>query len=103
MNGVIVCTAARYTVRKIMRCATCKTNRRMVWHDEVWYGSTLICCHCGDRWQDGELCPRPFKPGWRKQSAAKATEQWLAAGVYDKAAHRAWVHHQLGYDEETAA
>lgn len=103
MNGIIVCTAARYTVRRVMRCATCKTRRRMVWHDEVWYGSTLVCCHCGERWQDGERAPRPVRRGWRKESATKATTAWLAAGKYDPAAHHAWVNYQLGYDEEAAA
>lgn len=97
--NVIVCRAAQFPMRRILPCPTCKTRRRMLAQDEVWYGTTLTCCHCGDRWQDGELYPRPQQRGWRKEAAAKATTGWLAAGVYDRAEHEAWYRQQLGYDE----
>lgn len=93
---VIVCRARRYLIRRIMRCATCKIRRRMLVQDEAWYGLTFTCCHCGDSWQDGELYPRPSKRGWRKEAAAKATAEWLTAGPYDQAAHRAWLREETG-------
>lgn len=96
--NVIVCRARRYNIRRIFRCPTCKTRRRMLAQDEAWYGMTVTCCHCGDSWQDGELCPRPRMRGWRKEAAAKATAAWLAAGTYDRAAHRAWLAAETGAD-----
>lgn len=98
MNA-IVCRARQYPIRRIMRCPTCKTRRRMLVNDEIWYGLSATCCHCGDHWQDGELYPRPRHRGWRREAAAKATAGWIAAGRYDKAAHRAWQEHELGYDQ----
>lgn len=97
--NVIVCRAAQFPIRRILECVTCKTKRRMLVHDEVWYGTTATCCHCGDSWQDGELYPRPTSRGWRKEAAAEATAGWLAAGRYSAADHRAWVSRQLGDDE----
>ncbi|GHC38697.1 hypothetical protein GCM10010348_77610 [Streptomyces anthocyanicus] len=94
--NVIVCHARHFTIRRIWRCPTCKTRRRMLFQDEAWYGMTMTCCHCGDRWQDGELCPRPAKRGWRKEAAAKATAEWVAAGRYDRTAHRAWLAAETG-------
>jgi hypothetical protein len=38
----------------------------------VWYGYDHTCALCGDRWGDGELCPRPFRKGWRREAAEKA-------------------------------
>lgn len=96
MSTVIICRANRYPIRRILRCPTCKTKRRMLAHDEVWYGTTVTCCHCGDHWQDGELYPRPSQRGWRKDAARKATTEWLAAGAYDRTAHENWVKYQLG-------
>lgn len=94
--NVIVCRARQYNIRRIFRCPTCKTRRRMLFQDEVWYGTTTTCCHCGDSWQDGELYPRPAKRGWRKEAAAKATAEWLAAGPYDRAAHHTWLRDEMG-------
>lgn len=94
--NVIVCRARRYSIRRIFRCPTCKARRRMLFQDEAWYGMTMTCCHCGDIWQDGELYPRPSARGWRKEAAAKATVEWLAAGPYDRAAHRAWLAAETG-------
>ncbi|MET9957428.1 hypothetical protein ABZ135_38550 [Streptomyces sp. NPDC006339] len=97
--NVIVCRARRFPIRRILRCPTCKTRRRMLAQDEAWYGLSMTCCHCGDRWQDGELYPRPRQRGWRKEAAANATTAWLAAGRYDSAAHQAWFNEQMGYDQ----
>jgi hypothetical protein len=94
--NVIVCRARRYTIRRIFPCPTCRTRRRMLFQDEAWYGMTATCCHCGDSWQDGELYPRPKKRGWRKEAAAKAAAEWIAAGPYDREAHRAWFAQETG-------
>lgn len=103
MSGVIVCRARRFLIRKVMHCPICKAKRRMLVEDEAWYGPTVTCCHCGDSWQDGELSFRPARRGWRKEAAAKAAAKWLAAGRYDKAAHRAWLREQHGDDQGAAA
>ena len=44
---VIVCYARGFPIRRIMQCRTCKTRRRMVALDEVWYGTSLTCCALG--------------------------------------------------------
>ena len=93
---VIVCRARQYAIRRILQCPTCKARRRMLCEDEAWYGMTITCCHCGDRWQDGELYPRPRTRGWRKEAAAKATAAWVAAGPYNREAHRAWLAAETG-------
>ncbi|MFJ9671406.1 hypothetical protein ACIRP5_11530 [Streptomyces sp. NPDC101221] len=95
--NVIVCRARHFTIRRIWHCPTCKTRRRMLFQDEAWYGMTITCCHCGDCWQGGELCPRPTKRGWRKQAAADATAGWIAAGRYDRDAHKAWLAAEMGF------
>ncbi|NEB42318.1 hypothetical protein [Streptomyces sp. SID14515] len=94
--NVLVCHAQRYPIRRILHCPTCKTLRRMLWHDEAWYGTAVTCCHCGDSWQDGERSQRPNRRGWRTEAAAAATTEWLAAGPYDPAAHRIWLNEQIG-------
>ncbi|MFD8469042.1 hypothetical protein ACFV10_28540 [Streptomyces cyaneofuscatus] len=96
--SIIICQAPRFPIRRILRCATCKTRRRMLVVDNGWYGTSITCCHCGDTWQDGERALRSNKRGWRKEAAAKATTGWIEAGTYDPAAHQAWFEHQMGYE-----
>ncbi|MFI8294054.1 hypothetical protein ACIGBL_33450 [Streptomyces sp. NPDC085614] len=99
MTTVIVCRPRRYPIRRVLACPTCKTRRRMITHYEVWYGTSLTCCHCGDHWQDGELYRRPSRRGWRKEAAAKAAAEWLAAGRHDPVAFETWVKRELGEDQ----
>jgi len=33
-----------------------------------WYGPSVTCLGCGESYQDGERCERPFARGWRKKS-----------------------------------
>jgi hypothetical protein len=75
----------------MLDCPVCKRKRRFVitW-DGAWYGSTLYCA-CGDRWQDGELGPRPSQRGWREEAQQRFRAMW------DNAAPRAL------YDAYTAA
>ena len=68
--------------RRILHCPVCERSRRhIIQWDGAWYGSTIYCA-CGDRWQDGEMAPRPFERGWRK----KAQERFCA--MWDNAASR---------------
>jgi len=32
----------------------------------------ITCLRCGENWQDQEMSPRPFEPGWRKKSVEAA-------------------------------
>lgn len=67
----------RYTRRDLSRnfCPTCDKRTFFVAFFQDWYGWASTCLRCGDRWQDGEFCERPFMRGWRKKSieAAKKT------------------------------
>lgn len=56
-------------------CPTCNKNTFFVSLFEEWYGWDSTCLKCGDRWQSGELCPRPFARGWRKKSIEQA-KRW---------------------------
>ena len=64
----------RFTAARIRRryCPTCENRTRFACLFQDWYGWLITCLSCGDRWQDGELMPRPFAPGWRKNSVEKA-------------------------------
>lgn len=58
------------------KCPTCSAARRYVAYLEEWHGITETCLGCGDRWQNGERCPRPFERGWRQKAIAKAKKEW---------------------------
>ena len=66
-NGTLtVCTPTWEEVRQpVIRCFNCKQPRRCLATFQEWYGWTITCLTCGDRWQDGEILPRPFARGWR--------------------------------------
>lgn len=59
-----------------MHCGVCVRRHRFVerW-DGAWYGTTDYGS-CGDRWQDGELGSRPFRPGWRKEAQDRFRAMW---------------------------
>ena len=78
-TNIIICRPRGLTGRGIRHCPTCKHRRRFVRRWEMWYGWDEQCTACGDRWQDGERCPRPFVRGWRKEATAKAKERWAQA------------------------
>ena len=57
-------------------CLACKRRTFAVgWHAE-YYGWSQTCLRCGERWEDGEMCPRPFRRGWRKDSIERAKRRW---------------------------
>ena len=82
--GVHICWR-RVTELKgfVRKCPTCGKRTRQVGELEDYFGWTITCCACGDRWQDGvdglERCPRPFERGWRKKAIAAAQELWCKA------------------------
>lgn len=70
---IIICW--RHVVeRKVekQKCPTCKSEQDFLCEYEEWYGWTEICLNCGDCWMDGEMCPRPFRRGWRKEAIEDA-------------------------------
>lgn len=87
-GGVMVCGPPPGVYRRrILYCPVCERRRRFIerW-DGAWYGTTQYCA-CGDRWQDGELAPRPFERGWRKEAQDHFRAMWdnAASGAnYDR-------------------
>lgn len=77
--GVIICSPSTWSYRAILKCPVCKRRRRHIVTLEGYYGSTIGCLGCGDRWMDGELCPRPWRPGWREESRAQLRHKWANA------------------------
>lgn len=53
-------------------CPTCNKVRFFVRCVEEWYGFTLICLRCGERFSDCSRHQRPFERGWRKKSIESA-------------------------------
>lgn len=54
------------------KCPTCGRRRTMFASLQEWYGWHVTCLACGESWQDGERCSRPFVPGWRRRNIAAA-------------------------------
>lgn len=83
-GGVIVCGPPPGVYHRMIRhCPICERKRRFVvrW-DGAWYGHTVYCA-CGDRWMDGEMAPRPFKKGWRKEAQSYFRALWDSAAPRD--------------------
>jgi hypothetical protein len=66
----------RFLRKRIQRCPIDECMTEMAVRYEAYYGVTTYCCKCGDWWQDGELCPRPFARGWRKAQAKRFRRFW---------------------------
>ena len=67
--------------RGVRFCPTCKRRRRMYGWYQDWYGWTVTCLGCGDRWCEGEMAERPFKPRWRPERIAEAKAGWDGMSV----------------------
>jgi hypothetical protein len=78
MNGAI-CGGFDVLERRIRHCPTENAQRRMVGGFAPWYGWTVYCLGCGDRWQDGERGERPFARGWRSDAIRHAEELYARA------------------------
>lgn len=89
-GNAIVCRPRVVAERRLVRnCPTCKARRRMYGALQWWYGWAITCCTCGETWQDGEMCPRPFMRGWRKESSAKARKRYAAVRMTPRQANAA--------------
>lgn len=62
--------------KRYRRCPVCECTTEMVERHEGWYGLTVMCCRCGDSWNDGELDPRPFSRGWRITAVREHRHLW---------------------------
>lgn len=84
MGVLIHINVPRYSDQRclVVDCPTCERPRRMLWQFQEWYGGTLTCAGCGDRWSDGEMHPRPFAPGWRQDNIRYARGVLVTLGVF---------------------
>lgn len=57
-------------------CPNCNKKTFFTAFHQDWYGWDLTCLKCGDQWQDGQMCERPFARGWRKQSIERAKRHY---------------------------
>ena len=74
---LIICRPDETAVEKIsVVCPLCKAQTDVLIEHYEWYGPRCTCLTCGDVWEDGELCPRPFMPRWRQKSVADAMKRW---------------------------
>lgn len=87
---------AAYTFRLMAWCWNCDQKRRCVGRFQTWYGTAIVCCHCGDGWADGETKPRPFERGWREKSIARAKKQWNESAAFDRNVLRAMLKRDTG-------
>jgi len=85
MSGGSICGGFHVLERRIQHCPTEDAPRRMVGGFAPWYGWTVYCLGCGDRWADGERGERPFARGWRKD-AIKYAEGLYATALSGAAA-----------------
>lgn len=66
VGNAIVCSSTITRKRKTRElCPNCKKKTTFYNFFAEWYGWDSTCINCGDSWQDGEMCPRPFMPKWR--------------------------------------
>jgi len=52
----------------VIDCPTCERPRRAFSLYFEWYGASLTCAGCGERWEDGGRGERPFQRSWRDES-----------------------------------
>ena len=57
-------------------CPTCGRPRFFLLSQEEWYGFTLVCLRCGDRFGEEGRHQRPFERGWRERSVESAKRIW---------------------------
>ena len=92
MTSGAICGGYHVLERRIRDCPTEGAPRRMVGGWAPWYGWTIYCLGCGDRWMDGERGERPFARGWRKAAIREAERLYaraLSGAAAKSALHRA--------------
>lgn len=62
-------------------CPTCERRTRNLLTFFPWYGWRRVCLSCGESWDDGERCPRPFERGWRARRVAGAWKEAAMLGL----------------------
>lgn len=74
---------ARFSIVEchVIDCPTCQRQRRALFQFQEWYGWTITCAGCGERWMDGERGERPFAPGWRRQGREYARAGLAKIGI----------------------
>ena len=91
MDGTLHINWTNYSRNEVSvgECPTCKGFAHFLDRFQEWYGWSSTCLCCGERWGDGEMCERPFKPRWRKENIESAVRQTYALGlVYPPLARR---------------
>lgn len=82
LGEVHICFATVDAARPhFSHCPTCKGRRKFWAWFQHWYGWTVTCLRCGDRWQDGEMLERPFKPRWRQENIDHARKMMAEVGT----------------------
>ena len=72
-DKIVICQPTITDLRlQRLPCPTCKRRRWFVRWFQEWYGWNDTCLRCGENWQDGEMCPRPFRPRWRQDNIESA-------------------------------
>ncbi len=82
MTRLHVCTGGPHVYRRrLVRCPIdeCITECVATYFDNPWYDPIIQCTKCGEQWSDGQLWPRPFRPGWRPEQQATARALWEVA------------------------
>ena len=64
-------------------CPTCKRDTLKLCQHYEWYGWSVTCLECGERWEDGERLPRPFAPRWREKNIERAEKRIAALGLQE--------------------
>jgi ribosomal protein L37AE/L43A len=83
--GSAICGA--YLLQADLRttfCPTCKKDTLKLCQYFEWYGPSVVCLECGERWEGGERLPRPFAPKWREKSVERARNRMAALDLNEK-------------------
>lgn len=83
-NGFVCMPTIKERRVRVMKCPTCKRRRRFYCWFQEWYGWHMTCTGCGEQWQDGEMCPRPFAPRWRKENISRAKSNIKEMGLWSR-------------------
>jgi hypothetical protein len=103
VDGAICNGGEKFERRAIQWCPVEKRRRRFYGYFQHWYGWSWHCLGCGDRWSgDGELGPRPFMRGWRKDAIARAKAGWDGVTVGHRESRRAFLTFVHSYFDEVA-
>jgi ribosomal protein L37AE/L43A len=93
--NIHLCSPAVLYVRAIRTCPACRHRGRWAGFEQIWYGITWTCLHCGDRFADGTRMERPFARGWRQESIRRGEAMWNQAVAWRGPTAKAWLAEQL--------